>query len=307
MQPTEWDFYQQMLIIRIVEESLLSLFSKGLVSGTIHTSIGQEAVAVGVVTALDKNKDIIWSNHRGHGHFLTFTGDAKGIVAEIMGKASGVCGGIGGSQHLHARNFYTNGVLGGTVPCAVGSAFAEKKKGSGAVVAVFFGDGAMGEGIIYESLNFASLCDLPVLFVLENNQYAQTTPTHMQHAGNLEDRAAPYGIKSKHIDTWDVNQIYEAAVESVQYVRKTSKPCFLTCKTYRLAPHSKGDDFRPQDEIDRYRKHDPLSTLRAKLKSMDPQRLLKMEHKVQTHIQETIQAAENEPGLPLDAFLQVSK
>lgn len=131
MQPTpslEWNLYQQMYLIRRMEESLLDLFSQGLLFGTVHTCIGQEACAVGVVNAIDRSKDIVWSNHRGHGHYISYSDDLEGLIAEIMGKETGVCRGVGGSQHLHKDNFYTNGILGGTVACAVGSALAEKKK-----------------------------------------------------------------------------------------------------------------------------------------------------------------------------------
>ncbi len=167
--------YRSMVRIRRFEETVLAEFSHGAFYGTTHTSLGQEADAVGVLDSLQAG-DVVFSNHRCHGHFLAYGGDMRALFAELMGKASGVCGGRGGSQHLHWRNFYSNGILGGTLPIATGAALAEKRLGSGVATVVFLGDGALGEGVVYESLNFASLWGAPVLFVLEDNHWAQTTP-----------------------------------------------------------------------------------------------------------------------------------
>ena len=166
-------FYERMFFIRRFEETLLDLFSLGKLVGTTHTYIGQEANAVGIIDHLDPAVDVVFSNHRCHGHYLAFADDPFGLMCEVMGKGPGVCGGKGGSQHLCRGNFYSNGVLGSIVPVATGIALAEKKKGSGAVSTVFLGDGTLGEGVTYESLNIASLWKLPVLFVVENNHYAQ--------------------------------------------------------------------------------------------------------------------------------------
>ena len=149
--------YAQLLGIRLFEQSLLDLFSTGALSGTTHTCLGQETVAVGVVSAIDRARDIVFSNHRGHGHFLAYCGEAERLYLEILGKPGGVCGGRGGSQHLYFDNFYSNGVQGGIVPVATGMALAEKTKGTGAVAVVFLGDGTLGEGVVYESFNIASL------------------------------------------------------------------------------------------------------------------------------------------------------
>ena len=154
-RPLEGRFYQQMVLIRLVEEKLLELFNEGRIHGTTHTSIGQEANAVGILNAIDRDCDIVWSNHRCHGHFLAYSGEIEGLIAEVMGKSSGVSGGRGGSQHLCHRNFHSNGIQGGIVPIAVGSALA--KKATGAIAIVFLGDGTMGEGLVYESLNLAAL------------------------------------------------------------------------------------------------------------------------------------------------------
>ena len=258
-------FFEQMVLIRYAEVKILEAFSKGLLSGTTHTCIGQETCCVGVVNALNLSKDIILSNHRNHGHFLAYCRDLEGLFGELMGKALGVCKGVGGSQHLHKENFYTNGIQGGMIPCATGMALAEKIKGTGAVVCVFLGDGTLGQGVVYESLNIASLWTLPILFVVEANEYAQSTPTHMQHAGDIAKRAAPFGISSRALSANNVLEVYNAALEAVEAIRDTGRPFYLVLYTYRLAPHSKGDDFRPQEEIEQHKASDPLKKARAAL------------------------------------------
>ena len=197
-------FYERMFFIRRFEETLLDLFSLGKLVGTTHTYIGQEANAIGVIDHLDPDVDTVFSNHRCHGHYLAFTDDAFGLLCEVMGKAPGVCGGKGGSQHLCKGNFYSNGVLGSIVPVATGIALAEKRKGTGAVSTVFLGDGTLGEGVTYESLNIASLWQLPVLFVVENNHYAQSTPVELELAGSIAARGAAFGIETDELDTTDV-------------------------------------------------------------------------------------------------------
>jgi len=258
-------FYAQMQLIRRTEQTFFDLYSRGLMAGTVHTSIGQEACAVGVVNALDRARDVIFSSHRAHGHFLAYCDDVEGLVAELLGRRSGVVGGIGGTQHLHKHNLYTNGVQGGIVPNAVGAAFAEKHKQRGAIVAVFLGDGTLGQGVVYESMNVAALWSLPLLFVLEDNQYAQSTHRRDEHAGALAQRAQPFGIECSEIEADDVFVVHAAAQRAVAYVRSQHRPYFLTLHTYRLAPHSKGDDTRSAEELQRYWARDPLARLAASL------------------------------------------
>jgi TPP-dependent pyruvate/acetoin dehydrogenase alpha subunit len=291
MPAMSWQFYQQMRTIRRVEETLLHLYSRGLVFGTVHTCIGQEAVAVGVVNALDRARDVIWSNHRGHGHFLAYCDDVDGLIAEVMGKPTGVCGGVGGTQHLHTRNFYTNGVLGGTVPCGVGAALAEKARGAGAIAAIFMGDGAMGQGVVYESLNLAALWQLPALFILEHNGIAQSTPARLEHAGDLATRAQTFGIECAQLQADDVEKIHAAAQRAVSVVRGESRPYFLVLHTTRLMPHSKGDDTRPPAELDDLRARDPLPRLRASLLAEDPARLARLEAAIETRLAAAVDAA----------------
>ncbi len=278
-------FYRQMIQIRSVEEALLDLFAKGLVRGTVHTSLGQEAVAVGVVNALDLDRDVVCSNHRGHGHFLAYCGDVTGLVLEIMGRPEGICGGKGGSQHLHKKNFYSNGILGGMAPVSTGMAFAEKQKQNGAIVTLFIGDGEMAEGAVYEAMNMASLWQLPVLYVLEMNCYAQSTYWEVEHAGVLETRAATFGIPVTEEDGNDVEAVFNQAVRIRSEIGNGGGPQMLFLRTYRMGPHSKGDDLRDPAEIDRHREHEPVQRLRLKLggdvcKQIDEEEKQKIAHLV---------------------------
>ncbi|HKI90860.1 MAG TPA: thiamine pyrophosphate-dependent dehydrogenase E1 component subunit alpha [Gaiellaceae bacterium] len=255
--------YADMVLIRRFEETLLDLFAAGQLAGTTHTCIGQEADAAGVASCLDSERDVIVSNHRCHGHYLAFTGDVDGLLREVMGREGGVCGGKGGSQHLYAGNFYSNGVLGSTVPLATGIALAERERGSGGVATVFIGDGTLGQGVVYESFNIASLWQLPLLVVLEHNDYAQSTPSHLQLAGDVEARAEAFGVATERLDSTDVVAIRAAADRAVGHVRTTGRPFFLVLDTYRFSPHSKGDDFRDPDEIAQRRERDPLTVAAA--------------------------------------------
>jgi TPP-dependent pyruvate/acetoin dehydrogenase alpha subunit len=258
-------FYAAMYMIRRFEETLLHLFSSGKMAGTTHTCIGQEGNAVGVVSGLDPQMDVVVSNHRCHGHYLALTDDVDGLLREVLGREGGVCGGKGGSQHLCAENFYSNGVLGSTVPLASGIALAQREKREGGIATVFAGDGTLGQGVVYESLNFASLWKLPLLLVVEHNGYAQSTPSRLQIAGDVEARAAAFGVATDRLDSTDVAEIRGAAERAIGHVRETGTPFFLVLDTYRFAPHSKGDDFRDPQEIAARRERDPLAVVGDRL------------------------------------------
>ena len=239
--------YEKLYTIRSFETLLLDKFSSGVFPGTTHTSLGHEANAVGVLSHAQEN-DVVVSNHRCHGHFLAYGGDPTALFAELMGKPGGVCGGVGGSQHLQWRNFYSNGIQGGTLAMAAGMAFAQKKAGRDAIVFDFMGDGTLGEGIVYECLNMISLWSLPILIVLENNHIAQTTPTDRAVAGSMPARFEAFGIPATHLDTYDVTEILSTAGELTRKVRRESRPQALVIETARLGTHSKGDDTRnPMD------------------------------------------------------------
>ncbi|MGH3048656.1 MAG: thiamine pyrophosphate-dependent dehydrogenase E1 component subunit alpha, partial [Gaiellaceae bacterium] len=227
--------YARMFLIRRFEETLLDLFARGEMAGTTHTCIGQEADGVAVVSCLDPARDVVVSNHRCHGHYLALTDDVDGLLREVLGREGGVCGGKGGSQHLCAGNFYSNGILGSTVPLATGIALAQRESGVGGIATVFIGDGTLGQGVVYESLNIASLWNLPLLVVLEHNGYAQSTPSHLQLAGDVEARAAAFGIETERLDTTDVVAIQESARRAVEHVRGTGAPFFLVLDTYRFS------------------------------------------------------------------------
>jgi len=290
--------YERMYFIRRFEESLLDLFSQGKLVGTTHTYIGQEANGVGIIDHLDPERDVVFSNHRCHGHYLAFTDDAFGLLCEVMGKAPGVCGGKGGSQHLCKGNFYSNGVLGSIVPVATGIALAEKKKGTGAVSTVFLGDGTLGEGVTYESLNIASLWTLPVLFVVENNHYAQSTPVELELAGSIPARAAAFGVETAELETTDVEEIHAGAGGAVARIRATGEPFFLVIDTYRFSPHSKGDDNRDPAEIEERQKRDPLLVAATRLDEGERQAI---EERCETRLAETIAAAEDASAATAEA------
>ncbi|HUW39150.1 MAG TPA: thiamine pyrophosphate-dependent dehydrogenase E1 component subunit alpha [Rhodocyclaceae bacterium] len=257
--------YEKMLLIRLFEETLLKLFSLGHLRGTVHTCLGQEACAVGVVGALDSARDTVCSNHRGHGHFLAFNEDTRGLLAEVLGLKSGICGGKGGSQHLHVKNFYSNGILGGMVPVTTGIALAQKLAGEKGISAVFVGDGAMSEGVIYEAMNMASLWQLPLLLVIEHNQIAQSTPWILEHGSAIEGRPVAFGVPTETVDGNDVQAVRVLTEKTVTEMREIPGPRCLLLHTYRLGPHSKGDDYRSPEEIAAHRANDPLKRAEANL------------------------------------------
>jgi TPP-dependent pyruvate/acetoin dehydrogenase alpha subunit len=280
-----------MLRIRLFEERALAEFSKGKLFGTTHTCIGQEADCAGVLGVLNP-EDVVFSNHRGHGHYLARGGSMRALAAELMGRSTGVCGGLGGSQHLHFDNFYSNGIQGGIAPCAAGAALAEKQKRSGAIVVVFLGDGTFGEGAVYETANMAALWRLPLLFVVENNRYAQTTPIELNLAGDIAGRFHAFGIETAEFDTTDVTVIRDAAIRETEAVRSGSGPRALIIHTYRFSAHSKGDDFRDPEEIAHFRQRDPLLLIRARISEQEWEQLTQT---AQQEVEEAYAMAESDP------------
>lgn len=263
----EEDYFKDMLRIRRFEETVLEEFKRGVFSGTTHTSIGQEADAVGVIRQLLPD-DIILTNHRCHGHFLAYGGDMRALFAELMGRQTGVCGGRGGSQHIHYKNLYSNGVQGGIVPIAVGMALAEKQKKSDTAVTVFIGDGTLGEGVIYEAFNMASLWSAPLLIVVENNHIAQTTPTDFALAGDMRMRFQAFGIPALELDTSDVMEIAGNTFQLMREVHEDYTPRALILNTQRFGPHSKGDDTRPEEVVALLKdQRDPITLMEKRLAS----------------------------------------
>ena len=290
------NLYRTLYLIRRFEETVLVNFARGVFYGTTHTYLGQEANAVGVLASI-QDDDIIFSNHRCHGHFLAYGGNPRALFSELMGRATGVCGGRGGSQHLHWRNFYSNGVQGGIVPIATGMALAEKYKKTEVVTIVFLGDGTLGEGIIYEALNMAAIWKAPILFVLENNKIAQTTGIEFSLAGVIPARFRAFGIPTLHIDTSDVLEILPVSAELINKVRRNHGPHALILDTHRFGPHSKGDDTRNPELVNQlWQAHDPIKIHAGRLTADEK---LSIESDVEDEIKTAFENAINDP-FPID-------
>jgi len=250
---------QKAILIREVELSLLNLFSQGKLHGTVHTCVGQEFSAIAFAGQLQEN-DFVFSSHRCHGHYLAYCGDCEGLISELMGKKNGVCGGIGGSQHICKNNFFSNGIQGGIVPVAAGMALAEKLRASNAIGIVFIGDGTFGEGVVYETLNILSKWAIPLLVVCEDNGYAQSSAKVNTMAGDIVARAEAFGIQTYCGTTFSPEELIDQAKAAISKVRMEKKPGFFLVNTYRLAPHSKGDDNRDPNEIKSFQERDPLNS-----------------------------------------------
>ncbi len=259
------EILEKMLLTRRFEEKVSYFFSMGMVHGTTHLYVGEEAVASGVCCALDEN-DYIESTHRGHGHCISKGIDLNKMMAELRGKVTGYCKGKGGSMHiadLSRGNLGANGVVGGGIPLAVGAALTLKMKKRNNIVVCFFGDGATNEGSFHEAVNLASVWKLPVLFVCENNKYGMSTSIK-QHM-NIDDiaiRASSYGIPGVNVDGMDAIAVYEETIKAKKYVLKNG-PMLLVCDTYRYLGHSKSDAnvYRTKEEIESWKKKDAIKKL----------------------------------------------
>lgn len=284
--------YRLLYRIRRFEETVLEQFPSGVFFGTTHTYLGQEANAVGVLSQIGL-EDVVFSNHRCHGHFLAYGGDPRALFAELMGRSTGVCGGRGGSQHLHWRNFYSNGIQGGVAPVAAGMALAEKRRGKGALVVAFLGDGTLGEGVAYEALNLASLWSLPILYVLEDNRIAQTTPIELALAGDIAARFTAFGIPVYELDTSDVQEVLPAAGRMLAEVRAQNAPRALILHTCRFGPHSKGDDTRDPEWVTQMRRtRDPLAIQASRLAAAEREAA---EARIRSEIEQAFRQALNDP------------
>ena len=251
-----------MWTIRRFEEAVDDLFARGLLHGTMHLSIGQEASATGAIAALDQG-DYITSTHRGHGHCIAKGADVTLMLAELLGKESGYCRGRGGSMHiadLDAGNLGANGIVAGSIPIAAGAALALRQRGSDRVVECFFGDGAANEGAFHEALNMAAIWKLPVIFICENNHYGMSMAwTKAVAIDRLSRRADAYGFPGVTIDGNDVIAVKEEAGRAVERARSGEGPTLIECLTYRHKGHSKSDQnlYRTREEIKQWRDKDP--------------------------------------------------
>ena len=248
--------------IRQVELKFLELFSDAKISGTVHTCVGQELTGV-VLSKFLNNADWITSNHRCHGHYIARTDDWQGLIRELVGLKTGVSKGIGSSQHLFKNKFISNGTQGSLLPVACGIGLSMKRKNSNGIAVSFIGEGTLGEGVVYETFNLGAIFQSPHLIVCENNYYSQTTPQGSAVAGNITDRAKAFGWQVFESDTWDLDNLNKTFQESVEYVRETQKPAFLKVDTYRLLAHSKGDDDRSKEEVNKFNEIDLVNRLLA--------------------------------------------
>jgi pyruvate dehydrogenase E1 component alpha subunit len=255
MRPPDDRDLRMLLLIRRFEEALLRLFGEGAIGGTTHTCLGQEYIPV-ALTPLLREPDYIFSNHRGHGHYLARFDDPVSLLAEIMGRAGGPCHGVGGSQHLHRDTFFSTGVQGESLPVAVGCALHLKRAGAGGLALAYIGDGTFGQGAVYEALNMARLWSAPLVVVAENNHIAQTTPADRNMGGTIAGRAAAFGLDYQHVASTDVAAARERLAAPLQRVRDGHGPLVAEFDTVRLGPHSKGDDTRGPEELRRLRERD---------------------------------------------------
>jgi pyruvate dehydrogenase E1 component alpha subunit len=295
--------YEQMQTIRVFEERAGKEFAAGKIPGFVHLYAGEEAVAVGVCAHLT-DEDFITSHHRGHGHCIAKGVDLREMVAELLGREAGACRGKGGSMHIadvHKGMLGANGIVGGGFPLAAGAGLTAKVNGKGQVAVCFFGDGAANQGTFHEGLNLAGIWKLPVIFVAENNGYAESTPvTYHMSCRDIADRAAGYGMPGVTVDGLDVFAVYEAAGEAVARARRGEGPSLIECKTYRYHGHFEGDTitYRTKEEVDAYRSRDAIQALRRSIVQRgiaSDEELDEIENKVQQRIDDAWQFAEASP------------
>lgn len=263
--------YRTMSLIRQVETALTRLFANSEVPGFIHLSIGQEAVAAGIASAL-LPQDSLATTHRGHGHVLARGMDVTGFMKEIMGREGGLCKGRGGSMHvadLSLGILGANGIVGAGIPIALGSAMAHQARKTGGVAVAFFGDGAMAEGVLHETLNMAALWKCPLLLVCENNGWSEFSPTSRQFAAQLEPLAAAFGASYAKVDGNNVLAVADAAAQAAAQLRAGQGPFVLECMTTRVRGHFEGDaqKYRDAGELQAVHEHDPLTAARAQLQA----------------------------------------
>jgi TPP-dependent pyruvate/acetoin dehydrogenase alpha subunit len=293
-----FDMYRLMVTIRRFEDHLYQLFLQGLVPGTLHQYQGQEAVAVGVCSALQP-ADIIFSTHRPVGHGVAKGMSLKSIAAEIMGKADGCAGGKGGQMHLtdvSVGMMPSNAIVGANIPIATGAAIGFMLRGEERVSISFFGDGAANIGAFHEGINLAAVKNAPVVFVCENNQYAASTHISLtMKIENVADRAESYGIPGVILDGMDVMAVRETAEKAVERARRGGGPTLIEAKTYRFMGHSRGDPgkYRSEEELSEWRSRDPIPKYRAYLEAqgIDPLTLASLEESVDERIDEAVEYA----------------
>ncbi|MGB3682805.1 MAG: thiamine pyrophosphate-dependent dehydrogenase E1 component subunit alpha [Rubrobacteraceae bacterium] len=294
---------ETMLLIRAFDEKVDELYAEGALHGTAHFYVGQEAVATGVISALEEG-DVITGTHRGHGHAVAFGLDLERMAAELLGRASGYCHGKGGSMHIadvEAGMLGANGIVGGSMGIACGAGWAFKQRNQDHVAVCFFGDGAVQEGIFNETLNMAAIWKLPVIFVCENNQYAMSLSVKKGFATErISDRAAGYGIAGVSVDGMELDEVHEAASEAVERARRGEGPTLIEAVTYRYLGHSKSDAnlYRTREEIKSWRGHDPTQRFAARLEeegALESEEWREIEQEAKERIEEAFEKAGREP------------
>ncbi len=309
-QLLEWLY--RMHLIRAFEETVEQLYAAGKMHGTMHLYIGQEAVAVGAIAAL-RPDDYITSTHRGHGHAIAKGQDIRAMLAELLGKETGVCRGRGGSMHLadlERGNLGANGIVAGGIPIAVGAGLSIQLQGQDRVVLCFFGDGAANHGNFHEGLNMAAIWRLPVVFLCENNQYAMSMPIRKAMAVPwVADRAAAYGIPGETVDGMDVLAVYRAVRAAVERARRGEGPTLIEAVTYRYKGHSKSDRqvYRTKEEVQAWMARDPIARLREWLMArgwLSEEEAAALEARARQAIVEALQAAEGDPEPSVDQLTE---
>jgi len=297
--------YEQMLKIRIFEEHVNQLYTSAKMPGLAHLYIGEEAVAVGVCESLRRD-DYITSTHRGHGHCLAKGASIDRMFAELLGKEAGYCRGKGGSMHIADQdtgNLGANAIVGGSTAIATGAAMSSKMRGSDQVTVCFFGDGALGQGVLYEAMNMASLWKLPVIYVCENNLYNEYTHFSETTAGEMSGRSKAFGIHTEEVDGQDVRIVYATAQRLVERARRGEGPAFLLCNTYRYHGHHVGDIqrsyYRSKEEEQQWMTQgDPLKLLSTWLieqRMADTQTFEQLEQRVRAEVEAGVQFALDAP------------
>jgi pyruvate dehydrogenase E1 component alpha subunit len=303
-KPQLIQFYRDMLLIRRFEEKAGQLYGMGLIAGFCHLYIGQEAVVVGVQSVLDPDDQVI-TGYRDHGHMLATGMTSRGVMAELTGREGGYARGKGGSMHMFSRekNFFGgHGIVGAQVPLGTGLAFANRYKGQDNVCVAYFGDGASNQGQVYEAFNMASLWKLPVVYVIENNQYAMGTSIARASAETeLYKRGISFEIPGEEVDGMDVLAVRKAAAKAVQRARDGDGPYILEMKTYRYRGHSMSDPakYRTREEVQEMREHhDPIEMLKKKLldaKHVTEDDLKKIEAEIREIVNDSAQFAQDSP------------
>jgi pyruvate dehydrogenase E1 component alpha subunit len=304
--------YKEMWLIRYFDEKVDQFFAKGMIHGTTHLCVGQEASSAGAIAALQET-DKITSTHRGHGHCISKGADVNRMMAELFGRETGYCKGKGGSMHiadLDKGNLGANGIVGGGIPLAVGAALTSKMKNEGYVVLCFFGDGASNEGSFHEALNLAAIWSLPVVFICENNQYGMSGPVNeMTNIEHIADRSYGYGIPGKVVDGTDMIEMMNSVYEAVEYARGGNGPSLVEAKTYRWKGHSKSDakKYRTREEEESWRKKDAIKKYKELLIKeglLTEERAAQLQQEAKLEIEDAVKFAENSPEPTMDSLLE---